>query len=260
MDTTPPGSMLMAACVLIFKMKIFLNWSGGKDACFSLYRSKKEGKGVNALVTTLQKETERVSMHGLRRSLLEKQAASVQLPLYTVMVDDQPSLSAYEQGIHHMNRTLKAEGFTHVMSGDLFLEDLKAYRERLYEKDGLYCLFPLWKKDTRQLLLDFIGEGFKAIVVCVHGGLLDKSFCGRMIDEEFLNDLPPGVDPCGENGEYHSFVFDGPLFREPVQFERGDMVYREYASPKAAEDDTGNTAPATPFYFCDLRSPSGSYL
>ena len=232
-------------------MKAFLNWSGGKDSAFCLYRAKQQDLDIDALITVVNQKHDRISMHGVRRELLNQQAASIQLPLHSIELPEQASMSIYEEAISKSNQLLKREGFTHVVSGDLFLEDLKIYREQLYAKDNLECLFPLWKVNTKEMLKEFISLGFKSILVCVNTNFLDKSFCGRLIDESFLNDLPSDVDPCGENGEYHSFVFDGPVFSKPIQFEKGEIIYQEYPSPKT--DDCFQTAqPSAGFYFQDL--------
>lgn len=233
-------------------MKAFMNWSGGKDSAFCVHTARKEGILIEALVTTVNAQANRISMHGVRRSLLEQQAASLQLPLYTVELPQHPGMPEYEAEISRNNHFLKAKGFTHAVSGDLFLEDLKAYRETLYAKDGLECLFPIWKKDTRALLEEFIASGFRAILVCINSAVLDPSFCGRLIDESFINDLPPGVDPCGEHGEYHSFVFDGPIFKNPIAFQKGEIVYKEYPAPKGQDDCYTTPQPPSGFYFCDL--------
>jgi uncharacterized protein (TIGR00290 family) len=231
----------------------FLNWSGGKDSAYCLYQSRMQGLPVDALVTTINKTTGRIAMHGVRRSLLEKQAAAIGLRLYTVELPDQPGMTEYEAEIVNTNHILKEKGFSQAISGDLFLEDLRTYREGLYARDGIECLFPLWKTDTRQMMHDFIEAGFKAIIVCVNGSLLDKSFCGRVIDESFIADLPGHVDPCGENGEYHSFVFDGPIFKQPIAFSKGETVHKCYPAPKS-NDEECFTIPQPPadFYFLDL--------
>jgi len=226
-------------------MKAFLNWSGGKDSGFCLYKAREQGINIQALVTSINQYHDRVSMHGVRRSLLELQAASIKLPLYTIELPEQPDMDLYEQKISETNALLKKKGFTSVVSGDLFLEDLKTYREKLYAKDGLDCLFPLWKIDTRQMLKEFIAEGFKAVIVCVNNSFLDQSFCGRLIDDAFINDLPANVDPCGENGEYHSFVFDGPIFTQPIAYQAGEIVFKEYKSPSSQPQSFG-------FFFQDL--------
>jgi diphthamide synthase (EF-2-diphthine--ammonia ligase) len=149
---------------------------------------------------------------------------------------------------------LKAQGFSQVASGDLFLEDLRTYRQELYAKDGLETIFPIWGLDTRALIEDFIGRGFKAIIVAVNESKLHPSFCGRIIDETFLHDLPRDVDPCGENGEYHSFVFDGPGFAAPVAFRKGAVVQHEYPAPKTADDCFTQPQPAVRFSFLELTA------
>lgn len=232
-------------------MKSFFNWSGGKDSALCLYKAQQEGLNVQALVTTISQSTDRITMHGVRRQLLQQQAASIGLPLHMIELPSSTGMNVYEEAIRKKNNELKDQGFTHAISGDLFLQDLKRYREELYATDGIECLFPLWLSDTKELLLQFIAQGFKAIVVCVNAAYLDKSFCGRWLDESFINDLPPGVDVCGENGEYHSFVFDGPVFVQSIAFEKGETVYQEYPAPKT-DDCFTQPQPASGFYFCDL--------
>ncbi|MGZ3988530.1 MAG: Dph6-related ATP pyrophosphatase [Flavisolibacter sp.] len=233
-------------------MKAFLNWSGGKDSALCLYRARQEGWEIGALVTTLNASTNRIAMHGVRRSLLEAQAALLGLPLYIIELPEQPAMEDYEKAIHQTNQVLKEKGFTHVVSGDLFLEDLKAYREALYARDELACIFPLWKNDTKDLMGSFISSGFRAIVVCVNQSLIPETFCGRYLDASFVKDLPPTADPCGENGEYHSFVFDGPVFSGPVPFSKGLLTSKTYPAPQADRESTPSPAPPTVFYFCDL--------
>jgi uncharacterized protein (TIGR00290 family) len=234
-------------------MKAFLNWSGGKDSAYCLHMARQQGLKIDALVTAVNEKHNRISMHGVRRELLEEQAASIQLPLYTIGLPEQASMGAYEEQIHSSNELLKGKGFDTAVFGDIFLEDLKTYREALNQKDEISCLFPLWKRNTKDMAREFVAAGFKAIIVCVNGSLLDKSFCGRLLDESFLNDLPSSVDPCGENGEYHSFVFDGPVFNKPVSFNKGEIICKEYETPKV--DDCFTTPlPKTSFYFCELLS------
>ena len=233
-------------------MKAFMNWSGGKDSALSLYKAKQEGIPVTTLLTTVNGETDRISMHGVRRILLKQQAVAMGLPLHTIELPGMPGMEAYENMMHVAHRELKSEGFTHGIFGDVFLEDLKQYRENLLAKEGLACLFPIWKKGSNDVVQQFLEYGFRGIVVCVNASYLDKNFCGRLLDESFFNDLPPAVDPCGENGEYHSFVFDGPLFSRPINFKIGETVFREYPSPKDADDCFTNPKPESGFYFCDL--------
>jgi uncharacterized protein (TIGR00290 family) len=145
---------------------------------------------------------------------------------------------------------LVGQGFTHAAFGDIFLEDLKIYREQQLASFNLQAVFPIWKRDTKQLIQDFISLGFKAILICVNASKLNQSFVGRIIDKDFINDLPEDVDPCGENGEFHTFCFDGPIFRKPITFEIGETVYREYDAPSGQNENS-----KLGFWFCDLYQP-----
>ena len=235
------------------KHRAFFNWSGGKDSALAFYKAKERGIAVEALVTSVNTSTDRVSMHGVRKALLEQQAASIGLPIHTVMLPEMPGMKAYETATRHKHQELKQAGFTHAIFGDIFLEDLKKYREELLAKDSLECLFPIWKMNSVEVMQEFISIGFKAIVVCVNSAFLDQRFCGRLLDEDFLKDLPSSVDPCGENGEFHSFVYDGPIFSEPISFSKGEIVFKSYAAPK--EDDCfGQPQKEIGFYFLDLVS------
>ncbi|RYY90328.1 MAG: ATP-binding protein, partial [Chitinophagaceae bacterium] len=147
---------------------------------------------------------------------------------------------------------LKAQGYDAAAYGDLFLEDLRQYRLQQLEKAGLKGLFPLWGRDTKALLEDFIALGFRAVIVAVNESFLDRSFCGRALDAAFLRDLPAGVDPCGENGEYHSFVYDGPVFLRPVPFRKGEVVQRSYPAPRSSDDCFAKPQPETVFSFLEL--------
>jgi Predicted ATPases of PP-loop superfamily len=163
-------------------------------------------------------------------------------------------MAEYETYMMKTITRLQEEKFTHSVFGDIFLEDLKIYREQQLSKVGITAVFPLWKRDTTELISEFIDLGFKTIIVCVNEKYLDKSFCGRIIDESFINELPKDVDVCGENGEFHTFVFDGPTFKNPVAFTKGEIVHRKYAAPKQPDDNCFQQAPAEDygFYFCDL--------
>jgi len=154
-------------------------------------------------------------------------------------------MNEYETCMMAKVNALKASGCTHALFGDIFLEDLKLYREQKLHAVEVGTVFPLWKQDTGELVKEFIGLGFKSIIVCVNEKFLDRTFCGRLIDESFLSDLPPGVDPCGENGEFHSFVFDAPIFKSRIQYKKGEIVRRTYSAPGSSETSYG-------FYFCDL--------
>lgn len=223
------------------------SWSSGKDSAFALHRCLQEKKhDIRCLFTTVNAHFGRVSMHGTREELLEAQAEAIGLPLQKLMLPESPSMDEYAALMDSFLQERKKEGIRKVVFGDIFLEDLKKYREEKLREIGMRAAFPLWKRDTEALLREFIAQGFRTVVVCVDGRKLDKSFVGRVVDERFLEDLPAGVDPCGENGEFHSFCFDGPLFRHPVAFEAGERVSRTYAN----ESDPALDAV---FHFIDLK-------
>ncbi|MCK5440821.1 MAG: adenine nucleotide alpha hydrolase [Maribacter sp.] len=235
------------------KLKTYFNWSSGKDASLALYYLQREKKyHVDRLLTSINTHHDRVSMHGLRRELLEKQIKSIGLPLTTIELPEKPTMEDYN---HIMNGTiiaLKSKGYTNCGFGDIFLEDLRTYREEQLIPHGIACHFPLWKRDTKEIISEFIELGFKAIVICVKSELLDATFVGREIDENFIHDLPPKVDPCGENGEFHTFCYDGPIFTNPIKFDIGEKVYREYKTPKRDSQQQGKDTLG--FWFCDLIS------
>jgi len=234
------------------KANAFFNWSGGKDSALALHKAMNSNAyNIHCLLTNINSVHNRLSMHGVRRSLMEAQAASIGLPLVTVELPEAPSMQDYEMIMLEKTKALKAAGCSQAIFGDIFLEDLKAYREQKLKEAGITCIFPLWKIDTAVLIKEFISLGFKAVIVCVNEQYLDKSFCGRLIDTSFVNDLPANVDVCGENGEFHSFVFDGPVFKQPVQFKKGEIVYKQYEAPKV---DAVNTAHKYGFWFCDLET------
>jgi uncharacterized protein (TIGR00290 family) len=193
-------------------------------------------------------------MHGVREELLELQAESIGIPLQKNLLPEEPSMEQYERKMEDTVKKLREEQFTHGFFGDIFLEDLKTYREKQLAKVDITCVFPLWKKDTTELMHEFIDLGFKAIVVCSKAEILPYEFCGRIIDKSFLNDLPKNVDICGENGEYHSCVFDGPIFKKPVPIQTGEKIFREYKAPKNSNDNCFTKQPPSSmgFWFCDL--------
>ena len=158
------------------------------------------------------------------------------------------SMEKYDSTMHAVLSELKLQGTALAAFGDIFLEDLREYREKKLAEAGLKGLFPLWKRSTDDLVRKFIDTGFKAIVTCVNENYLDKSFTGRIIDHDFIEDLPDAVDPCGENGEFHSFVFDGPIFKNPVLFDPGDIIYRKYNNIQNTTDPVNDTG----FWYCDL--------
>ncbi|MBI3510260.1 MAG: diphthine--ammonia ligase [Bacteroidetes bacterium] len=238
-----------------------MNWSGGKDSSLCLHKIFTEGKyDVNYLLTSVNIAHQRISMHGVRIELLKQQADSIGIPLKLIELPEQPGMAEYEMEMEKKINEISNEGIHHSIFGDIFLEDLKVYRENKLRPLGIDCVFPLWKISTKKLMQEFLDLGFKSIIVCVNEKFLDRSFCGRMIDQSFVNDLPESVDPCGENGEYHSFVFDGPIFKKPIPFSKGEIVYREYAKPKEDKNDHYKTVCVEEknygFYFCDLMPVS----
>ena len=201
-------------------------WSGGKDSCLALYEIQKE-RSVAGLLTTVTRDFDRISMHGVRRALLERQAESLGLPLKEVFIPKGASNDQYENAMGEAFVSFCEQGVQEIVFGDLFLEDIRAYRDRLLTRFGMRGLYPVWDRDTRKTIRRFLDLGFRTTVVCVDPAKLDPSFAGRVIDDQFLADLPEGIDPCGENGEFHTFVFDGPIFRKPVAFSFGDVVERD---------------------------------
>jgi uncharacterized protein (TIGR00290 family) len=216
--------------------KALFSWSGGKDSALALYEIL-TGRNFDivSLVTTVTGGYDRVSMHGVRTSLLEKQAESLGLGLEKVLIPQNAANEEYELSLEKSLLKFKESGVDSVIYGDIFLEEIRRYREEHLRKLGMLGVFPIWDRDSASLAWRFVDEGFKAVVVCVDSTLLDGGIAGREFDNDFLTGLPSKADPCGENGEFHTFVYDGPIFRERVGFERGETVLREGR-----------------FYYCDL--------
>jgi len=224
------------------------NWSGGKDSSLCLHHVL-EGKKYNVrkLLTTLSGASRRVSMHGVRQELLQEQARQIGLPLQQVFLPGNASMQGYNELMEQHMRSQQQQGVTHAIFGDINLADLRAYREEQLARIPLQAVFPLWNRPTHELVQEFLQLNFKAVVVCVNERVLDASFAGRIFDESFLQDLPPHVDPAGENGEFHTFVFDGPIFREPVQYILGEKVRRTYP-PAASQNNNCGQQQDTPVY------------
>jgi uncharacterized protein (TIGR00290 family) len=215
---------------------VLVAWSGGKDSALALYEIlRSQNYQIAALLTTVTESYDRISMHGVRRILLERQVASLRLPLEIVLISAKASNDEYESQMAKVLSAYKKKGVTNVVFGDIFLEDLRKYREENLARLEMEPIFPIWKRDTKDLSHSLSKLGFKAITTCVDTQVLGKEFVGRLIDDDFLMGLPPSVDSCGENGEYHSFVYDGPIFKNRIAFTIGEKVLR---------DDR--------FYFCDL--------
>jgi len=216
--------------------KALFAWSGGKDSALALREILANGEfEIAALLTTVTADYDRISMHGVRRALLERQADSLGFPLEIVPITKNSSNEEYEASMRSVLTKHLVAGVSSVAIGDVFLEDVRQYRENNLAKMGMRAVFPLWGRDTLKLAHTFIDLGFEAIITCVDSKALDKRFVGRLFDVQFLSDLPSTVDPCGENGEYHSFVYDGPIFRNKVEHTVGEVVLRDNR-----------------FYYCDL--------
>jgi uncharacterized protein (TIGR00290 family) len=213
-----------------------ISWSGGKDSALALYVACQEGGlSVRTMLTTVTQPQNRISMHGVHGDLLRAQASSLGLDLAEVHIENQSNNEAYERAFLDGIARLQQAGLETIVFGDIFLRDVRAYRERLVARSALTCSFPLWGEDPASLARRVLREGFRAIVCTVDPAQLDPAFCGHDYDERFLADLPAGADPCGEHGEFHTFVWDGPNFQRPVTVARGDVLER------------GG------FWFCDLQ-------
>jgi uncharacterized protein (TIGR00290 family) len=215
--------------------KVLVAWSSGKDSALSLYQIKLANQyEIVSLLTTITSDYDRVSMHGVRRILVERQAQSLGLPLAEVLIPRDSSNEVYESKMEEVLQGFKEEGISGVVFGDIFLEGIREYRENNLSRVGMKGIFPLWGKDTSELTQSFITLGFQAITTCIDTRVMDKSFLGRITNKDFFSGLPASVDPGGENGEFHSFVFAGPIFQEKVAYTVGERVLKDS------------------FYFCDL--------
>ena len=218
------------------KEKILFCWSGGKDSALAFYEAEKSGNyDIFTLLTTVTKDYDRISMHGVRVELLQRQAASIGINLIKVFISRKSSNQEYESRLRGALEECKQKNTFRVAFGDIFLEDLRKYRVDKLREVELEAIFPLWKISTKELASRFINLGFKAVISCVDSKVLGKEFVGKDFDKEFLSKLPDSVDPCGENGEFHSFVYDGPVFKEKIPHKLGEIVLRDER-----------------FYFCDL--------
>lgn len=209
------------------KERIALSWSGGKDSTMAAYQLLASQKyEIATLLTTVTEEFERISMHGVRRELLERQARSLGIALRTVLIPKECTNEIYEVRMREALEDFKAQGISKVAFGDLFLADVKQYRDERLAQVQMSGLYPIWMRDTDELVRTFIGLGFKAFLTCVDTEAIDASFAGRQIDQQLLKDLPENADPCGEYGEYHSFVYAGPIFAQPIACRAGEIVRR----------------------------------
>jgi uncharacterized protein (TIGR00290 family) len=225
------------------KTKAIFNWSGGKDSALALYKIVEENRwNIVSLLTSINQSTNRVSMHGIGRELLRQQAENMNFPLAEMYLSENISMEDYDE---RMNTTLQPfvkKGVNTSIFGDIHLDDLKNYREEKLHKIGWKGYFPLWKKEGEILMKEFLDLGFKTVVCCVNEKYLSKDFVGITIDEYFIKNLPKNIDLCGENGEYHTFVYDGPLFRTPLDIEIGEIIRKTYTHH---QEEIG-------FWFCDI--------
>ncbi len=226
--------------------KAYFNWSSGKDSALALHYLQQDSSfSIEKLLTTVNSHYNRVSMHGLRKEVLEAQAKAIGIPLDILYVPENPSMEEYNVLMETKTQALVAEGYQDTIFGDIFLEDLKVYRENMLAPFGIKCHFPLWKKNTKTLIEEFLKLGFRAVIVCLDNTKLNESLLGAELSLDLINNLPENVDPCGENGEFHTFCFDGPIFKQSIDFDLGEKKFQTYKNPSDKEKDIV-------FGFCDV--------
>ncbi|HIL93706.1 MAG TPA: adenine nucleotide alpha hydrolase [Cycloclasticus sp.] len=208
--------------------KTLLSWSSGKDSAWTLYQLQQdEAIELVGLVTTINETHQRVAMHAVRVALLKQQAQAADLPLHIIPIPHPCSNELYNQAMNDFFASIQGQGVTHIAFGDLYLEDIRQYRVDNLKRTGLEPLFPLWLRPTDQLAQAMLAGGLKTRITCIDPKQLSASFCGREFNQQFLNDLPEGVDPCGENGEFHSFAYAGPMFKHAISITSGEVVERD---------------------------------
>lgn len=229
------------------------NWSGGKDSALALYYCLQNPElNIKYLVTTINDAVDRISMHGVRVELLIRQAESIGIPLYQVRLPEMPGMKEYDDIMRQTMTRFRAEGITHAIFGDIFLQDLKDYRDARLTEAGMTGIYPLWKRDTSELINEFLQLGFGTVIACTQERL--ERVVGKEITEELILSLPEDVDVCGENGEFHTFAFKGPIFKKEIPYQTGEKVFKQYAAPKNANDTCFSSTPEKPagFWYCDL--------
>jgi len=232
-----------------------MNWSGGKDSSLALYHCLQNPElDIKYLVTTINDAADRISMHGVRVELLIRQAESIGIPLYQIRLPEMPDMETYDNTMRRHLEFFKEEGITHSIFGDIFLEDLKQYRDERLAEAGLTGIYPLWKRDTRELLNEFFSLGFGTVIACTQEHL--GAIAGQELSPELIKAFPTGVDVCGENGEFHTFAFKGPIFKSEIKYRLGEKVFKTYTAPKT---DNNNNDPASNnklygFWYQDLVS------
>jgi len=234
-------------------IKAIFNWSGGKDSALALhYCLQNPELDIKYLVTTINDAVDRISMHGVRAELLVEQAESIGIPLYQVRLPEMPGMKEYDGIMRKTMEQFRSEGITHAIFGDIFLQDLKDYRDARLAEVGMTGIYPLWKRDTNELIRDFLSLGFGTVIACTQERL--ERIVGKEITEELILSLPDDVDVCGENGEFHTFAFKGPIFNQEINYKTGEKVFKQYAAPKDLNDTCFSDSPAKPtgFWYCDL--------
>lgn len=237
------------------KLKCIFNWSGGKDSALALYHClKNPNLEIKYLVTSINDSVNRVSMHGVRHDLLLQQAKEIGIPLYEIRLPEMPDMSVYDETMRIHLQKLKAEGITHSIFGDIFLEDLKKYREDRLAEVGLKAIFPLWQRDTTELINEFLDLGFKTVIACTQERL--GFLVGEVITQDLIANFPADIDVCGENGEFHTFAFEGPIFKKAIKYTLGEQVFKAYAAPKNTNDSCLQDVAKQPlnlgFWYIDL--------
>ena len=237
------------------QQRAIMHWSGGKDSALALYHSLHSGQWIiESLLTSANEQLQRVSMHGVRTTLVQAQAERMGLPLHWLSLPGDVSMENYNARLKTALQPYPEQGITHSIFGDIFLEDLRQYREDQLQQANLRGEFPLWQHDSTELIHEFVNLGFKAVLICVNEKHLGPEFLGRELDLNLLRDLPQSVDPCGENGEYHSFVYDGPIFSSPIPFTKGEIVRRTYTPSGRTDCHTDGQLSGwnTGFWYQDL--------
>jgi len=234
-------------------IKCIFNWSGGKDSSLALYHClQNPDLDIRYLVTTINDAADRISMHGVRTELLIQQAESIGIPLYQVRLPEMPDMETYDNTMRKHMEHFRKEGITHSIFGDIFLEDLKRYRDERLAEIGMTGIYPLWKRDSQELINEFFELGFGTVIACTQERL--ERIVGKEITPELIMALPDDVDVCGEDGESHTFAFKGPIFSKEIPYKIGEKIFREYKAPKNDDDicNPGNSKKPSGFWFCDL--------
>jgi uncharacterized protein (TIGR00290 family) len=233
------------------KKKITISWSGGKDSAYAMYSLlRKADVEVCHIHTVISESQRRVGLHGVREGMIELQAKQLNTPLVKAYLNDDQSGESYQRLMTDLYAKFRDDGITHILFGDIFLQDLRNYREKLLLKSGLQPIYPLWQKPSENILADFSAAGFRSVICSCNDQCFDAGILGVVIDGEFGARLPEGVDPCGENGEFHSYVFDGPIFKRPIRYTLGDTVARKYHY--SITEDKNTIQRTTIFHFQDI--------